>query len=85
MAKKNAEPFVAGWMFWGIIFLVLSPVAIYFCWQIVEAEESRLIPVGMGLLLAALGAGFVAWAVNAVIQWAQRQRKNDARKKAKKK
>ena len=85
MKKKQDEPFVAGWMFWGIVFLLVSPVSIYFCFRVVDPQESPVIPVGMGFLLGALGAGIIAWAVNAALQWFQQRRKIEARKKAKKK
>lgn len=84
MVKKTHEPFVAGWLFWGISCLVLSPPAIYFCWTIVEEDESRLIPIGMGVLLAGIGAGFVAWGANALLQWIERRRKIEVRKTVKK-
>jgi hypothetical protein len=84
VAKKNHEPFVAGWTFWGIACVVLAPPSIYYCWTIVEDDVSRLIPVGMGFLLAGVGAGFVAWGANGLLQWIQRRRKLEVRKTAKK-
>ncbi|MBI5091407.1 MAG: hypothetical protein HZB26_03075 [Candidatus Hydrogenedentes bacterium] len=84
MTKKNDNTFVAGWTFWGIVFVVLSPPAIYYCMRIVDPEEEFIIPVGMGFLLAALGAGIVAWAANAALQWFQKRRKIETRKKTKK-
>lgn len=85
MTKKAEHRFVAGWLFWGIVFFLLSPISIFWCWRIVEPEESRVIPVSMGFLLAALGAGIIAWAANAALQWVQERRRLEARKKAKKK
>jgi len=62
----------------------LAAPSIYFCWTIVEKDESRLIPIGMGLLVAGLGAGFVAWGANSALQWRQRRHKLEVRKTHKK-
>ena len=84
MAKSKHEPFVVGWLFWGIVFLVLLAPSIYVCWKVIDPEESKIIPVGAGSLLSALCAGFVAWGANAAYQWFERRRKIETRKTSKK-
>jgi hypothetical protein len=43
-----------------------------------------LVPVAMGAVTAAIGAGLLSWAVNAVLQRRAKKRQLAARKKAKK-
>lgn len=86
MEKKRSFEFdAAGWGFWVIVFFVLVGPAIYGSWHVVTERASRGIPVGMGLVGAALGAGLVSWAVNAVLQFKRKKEKLAERRKSKKK
>jgi len=84
LAKKGSFEFdAAGWLFWLIVFAVLAGPAIYGSWQIVFSETNRLVPIAMGIVGAAVGAGVVSWAVNGVIQYGQKKKRLAARKKSK--
>lgn len=74
----------AGWVFWLIVFVLLSGPGIYAAWRIVYPETSRLVPIVVGMILAAVGAGVVSWAVNAVIQRQHKKLRIARRKKARK-
>ena len=91
MAKKSAKTQrkprfdAAGWLFWAVVFFVLVGPAIYGASRITAKDAMWLVPVAMGVVSAALGAGFVSWAVNGVIQRRVRKRRLAERKRSKKK
>jgi len=74
----------AGWLFWTIVLVILTPICIYGSWKVVYQSTNRIVPIGMGVVLAAIGAGFVSWGVNAVIQSRRKKQRQMERKKAKK-
>jgi len=83
--KKNWLDFdAAGWLFWVVVFLIALGPCLYGSWHLVYPEVSRLIPLSMGFVLAALSAGFLSWAVNAVLQRHGKKRRSSERKKTKK-
>ena len=85
MAKKDSFEFdAAGWLFWLIVFVALIGPAIYGCSKIVYARTSAVVPIGMGVVGAAVGAGVVSWAVNAVVQRRRKKKRLAERKKSKK-
>jgi hypothetical protein len=85
VTKKESFKFdAAGWLFWTVVFAVLIGPLIYLFWNVVYETTSRIVPVGMGVVGAAIGAGFISWAVNAVIQVHTRKKRLQERKKAKK-
>jgi len=75
----------AGWRFWLLVFLLSLGPYMYGSWQLVYDDASRLIPISMGGVLAAVSAGIVSWAVNSVIQKRVKKQRHARRKKAKKK
>jgi ABC-type uncharacterized transport system permease subunit len=74
----------AGWVFWLIVFVVLAGPCIYGAWHIVYPDTPRAIPIVTGMVLAAVGAGVVSWAVNSVIQRQRKKQRIARRKKAQK-
>ena len=74
----------AGWLFWLIVFIVLVGPCIYGTWKVVYSTAPRTVPIIVGLVLAAVGAGVVSWAVNAVIQHRQKKQRIARRKKVRK-
>lgn len=85
MAKKGSFEFdAAGWLFWIIVFAAFIGPAIYGCSKIVYSRTSVVVPIGMGVVGAAVGAGVVSWAVNAVIQRRRKKKRLAERKKGKK-
>ncbi|HEO72245.1 MAG TPA: hypothetical protein ENN80_13370 [Candidatus Hydrogenedentes bacterium] len=84
MASNRAAEFVAGWLFWTILCVLLAGPCIYGVWRITEDDSYVLLRVGVGIVAAAIVAGMIAWAVNSVVQWRYRKRRLEERKKAKK-
>lgn len=85
MPRKHSFEFdAAGWLFWIVVFVVLIAPSIYGSWQIVEQDASPIIPISMGVVGSAVGAGVVSWAVNFVLQTRRRKQRLADRKKAKK-
>jgi len=85
LAKKGSFEFdAAGWLFWIIVFAAFIGPAIYGCSKIVYSRTSVVVPIGMGVVGAAVGAGVVSWAVNAVIQRRRKKKRLAERKKGKK-
>ncbi len=85
MAKKESFTFdAAGWLFWSVVFVVLVGPLTYLSWNIVYETASRIVPVGMGVVGAAIGAGFISWAVNALVQFRAKKKRVQERKKARK-
>ena len=85
MSKEHWLKFdAAGWLFWLVVFFVLVGPCVYGTWQVVYSTVSRTVPIVTGLVLAAVGAGLVSWAVNAVIQHRQKKQRIARRKKVRK-
>ncbi len=85
MAKQQSPWFdAAGWGFWGIVFGMLVGPCVFLAWKIKRTQTAWVLPIGVGLLLAALGAGFVSWAVNGVVQYRRKKQRLVERKRAKK-
>jgi hypothetical protein len=74
----------AGWLFWIIVLVILAGPCIWAARLFIYETSSILYRIGAGLVLAAVGAGVVSWAVNAVLQWRQKKQRIARRKKAKK-
>jgi len=74
----------AGWVFWLIVFIVLAGPCVYGAWHVVYPDTPRPVPVVTGMVLAAVGAGVVSWAVNSVIQRQRKKQRIARRKKAQK-
>lgn len=83
--KKRFDFDAAGWGFFLVVFALLVAPGIYLSWQLVGQWASRAYPIIMGIALAALGAGFVSWGVNAFLQNRIKKAKLAGRKQAKKK
>jgi putative effector of murein hydrolase LrgA (UPF0299 family) len=84
-AEDKREWFdAAGWPFWLVVFVILLIPSMIGMYAIRREDASWLGPIGMGVFAAALGAGIISWAVNAVIQRRARKRQEQARKQARK-
>ncbi len=85
MAVKKADAFdYVGWKFWFVVFTLIAIPAIYASFQVVREGTTFLVPVAMGGITAAIGAGLVSWALNSALQYRAKRRQLAARKKAKK-
>jgi len=84
VAGKEASSFVAGWLFWTIVFAVLVGPCIYGIWKITAEDTFSLLRVGTGIVTAAFASGVVSWAVNSVVQRHMKKKRIAERKKAKK-
>ena len=73
-----------GWKFWFVVFVVVAVPAVYASFQLVTERTTPLVPVAMGAIGAAIGAGVVSLAVNSVLQYRTRKRHLAASKKARK-
>ncbi len=85
VSKEHRWKFdAAGWLFWLIIFVVLTGPYIFATWKMVYKETSLRVPIVTGIVFAAIGAGLISWAVNAVLQRKQKRQRIERRKKARK-
>ncbi|MFO7973903.1 MAG: hypothetical protein R6V12_04635 [Candidatus Hydrogenedentota bacterium] len=85
MKKNKAESLeYVGWKFWFVVFVIVAVPGSYLSFQLVREGTSFLVPIAMGGVGAAVGAGVVSWAVNAVLQYWAKRRRLAARKKVKK-
>ena len=85
MSKKRTKQVDAvGWIFWLVVFIVLIPAGFYGAHKITREDVSHLVSFGIGVLAAAIAAGFVSWAVNAVIQFFRERERKAQRKRARK-
>lgn len=85
MAKKASSLFdSAGWLFWLILFLAFLAPCIITAWKFSYAHASRIFPIGVGVVMAALSAGIMSWAVNSVLQSRLKKQRIAERKKTKK-
>jgi xanthine/uracil permease len=82
--KKSWKFDAAGWLFFLAMLLVLVAPCIAVAWRFIYPAYTRWYPVVTGIVVAAIGAGTVSWAVNAVLQWRQKKQRIARRKKAKK-
>ena len=82
--KKSWKFDAAGWLFFLAVFLVLVAPGIAVAWRFIYPAYSRWYPVVTGMAVAAIAAGTVSWAVNAVLQRRQKKQRIARRKKAKK-
>jgi protein-S-isoprenylcysteine O-methyltransferase Ste14 len=83
--KKKAaarEPFVAGWTFWLIVFVVLLVPTVVGARMIKSTDATLGQSLGVGAVLAALGAGIVAWATNAMLGIVRKRRHAAKEKKS---
>lgn len=87
MARTNRSKGIdsVGWGFWIICFGVLVVPCVFLSWTVsYEDARSRFLPLLLGVVLAALGAGFLSWSVNAVVQSRLVKKRKADRKKSKK-
>lgn len=86
MTKNRKWEFdAAGWGFW-IVLLVLLVVPCFYLSKRVVFEGTRIyVTIAIATVMAAIGAGVISWAVNAVLQRHRKKQRNEVRKKAKKK
>ena len=85
MANTSNDLDYVGWKFWFVIFVLIAVPGVYFSFQLVTERTTFFVPVAMGGIAAAIVAGVLSWAVNAVLQSRAKRRQLAARKKAKKK
>ncbi|MBN2312098.1 MAG: hypothetical protein JXR94_24180 [Candidatus Hydrogenedentes bacterium] len=85
MAKKHPDRLDAvGWRFFAIAFGVALPPAMIAAFKVTVDDVIVFVPVGMGLLMAALAAALLSWGVNSAVQFRARRRRAAARKAGKK-
>lgn len=82
--EKSASLESVGWVFYCIVFGVVLAPAIILAWQISYERATRMLPIGLGIAIAAIVAGMITWLVNSVLQWRAEKRRKAERKKAKK-
>ena len=73
----------AGWGVWSICTILLVGPCIYGSFQLVQRHVLWTVPVGMGVIFAAVVSAFATWALNAVLQSGAERRKMAARKQTK--
>lgn len=73
----------AGWIFWLICFAIVCGPAIYVCRLIILESASILVPITLGVTLAAIVSGLISIGVNNLIH-KRIERANKKRKKEKK-
>jgi len=84
-SKRSPRFDTAGWLFWSIVFVILAVPCIYGVWRVTDEHAFFLMRIGAGVVIAAIGAGVISLAVNAVLQYRNKKRRVVARKRAKKK
>jgi hypothetical protein len=70
----------AGWGFFGIAFLVIAPLTVYFVISSTYDTVNPVVRVFSALFLAAVVAGVFTAVVNSILQWRGRHRHELARK-----
>lgn len=68
-----------GWIFWGVAFAILAAPC-YFLAKAMTYDFSNASRIGLGLVMAMLGAGVIAWAVNEVVYRIQKKKYDQRRK-----
>ncbi len=72
----------AGWGFWLFVFAVLYvPSWFWLSRNAYNDTKTGIFPWTGALVLAALGAGIVTWAVNTALRWWSRRAQRAARRK----
>lgn len=85
MAKNIWRNFdAAGWLFWTILFVVLIAPGTYLAFKFTDKRALLALRIGSGVIVAAIGAGVISWAVNAIVQHLGKKRRLAERKLAKK-
>jgi len=84
VAKFKATEFYAGWIFWTILLVLLVGPSMLLMWRITEDDSHIMLRVGSGVVLAAIGAGAISWAVNGLVQWHYKKRRISDKKRTKK-
>lgn len=85
MSKSSWWDFdAAGWLFWTVVSLILLGPAVWFAWQIVDPYVSRFYPVGLGAIMAIVGASLISTGANYLIQKRRKKQRLAERKRAKK-
>lgn len=85
VAKKKEWKFdAAGWVFWLVLFAVLLAPSMFLGKAVVYEDTAVSTWIGFGIVIAAIGAGIISWAVNSVIQRHRKRQRIVERKKAKK-
>lgn len=86
MAKNTSMHLESvGWKFWTLTFGVLLGPSVYLGWKIRYEDVSTLVPILVGFIMAALGAGVLSWIVNSVLQSRHERLRIAERKQRKKK
>ncbi len=86
MAKKRSQSIDSvGWSFWlGTFFLFMGP-SIWLCWLAKVKDVAWIVPVGLGLFLSSVVAGFFSYGVNSVLHQRRIRKRHAHRKQVKKK
>lgn len=75
----------AGWLFLCITLAVLVGPGIYLARKITYEDTPWIGIIGTGVIVAAVTAGLITWAVNSALQYRAARRRLAAKKKGKKK
>ncbi len=86
--KSLREIEEVGWIFYGVVFVLLCPGSIWLSYAFTFETAPTIIRAGCGVFIAAMGAGLIAWAVNELLHRLsirrQKKRKKAEKKKKKK-
>jgi len=82
--KKTRRLDPSGWLFWLVCFAVLVVPCNLLARRIQYEDTDLYASVMVSTAVAAISAGFVAWAVNMVVQRREKKRRQVARKKTRK-
>lgn len=77
----SSEPFVAGWLFWLIAFVVLLVPAVVLARTLRMSDTSWGQSLGVAAVVAALGAGIVAWVTNTALNVVRKHSKGHGKTK----
>ena len=83
--EKRFKLEAAGWGVWGVLALILVGPMIYYASTLVQKDTPGTVPVGIGVIFAAVVAALVTWIVNSVLQSIYNRKKLATRKQAKRK
>lgn len=86
--KSLREIESVGWIFWTVIFvLLLYPSYLLVKTVTYDSASDTLMRAGAGVFVAALSAGLISWAVNALLQkrvWRKMQNKRKVERRQRK-
>ncbi len=82
--KSIRELETIGWIFWSILAVLLTPVGLWLSWQLTYDTANILLRVGLGLFMAAIGAGLLSWGLNEILYRRMMRKQSQQKKVARK-